>query len=320
YVPEIRDGQVVTHEIYYYPLGYPFMGSLFARIVPKDPFVIPNLISYLAVVACLFQIGLVRFGMIGAFLAVFALVASPFTELTVVPWTSTPGAVATAYWAYIGLARKHLGWVHPVIGAVLLGLTFASRGGGELLLLAPVLLGVFWRFRREPQIVRKWILASFMFVAVVAVDLIATVRIFGTVIQPYFREVTGMVGFDVSSMPLSIWHTLVYPGPGGLGWPSLLMRAPWLALAIVGAVVSLRTASPKRAVDLGLLGGFLVSLVVVGSFNAFNAACLQFHCLHYLKMWFPILSMYAVSSLLSVKFARKFLLERVPPTQLSGEH
>lgn len=306
YVPEIRDGKVIVGAIYYYPLGYPFLGSLFLRYLPKDPFLVPDLIAYLFVVGCVFQVGLVRFGTIGAVAAVLALVASPFTVLTVIPWTSTPGAAATAFVAYLGLGRSRLGWVLPSLGGILLALTFASRGGGELVLLAPVLLGVFWKFRRENHISRKVIVMSLVFLVLAAIDLIVTARIFGTLVQPYFREVAGSVGFDFRKMPGALWRTLVFPGPDGGGWHSLLRSAPWFALAIIGFGARMRR-NRRTSVDLGLLAGFLLSLLVVGSFNAFDAGGLRYYCLHYLKMWFPILSLYSVAGVLALKPTRDIL-------------
>jgi hypothetical protein len=300
---------------YQYPFGYPFLGSLFLGVTPRDPFLIPNLVAFVATVALFFKICQRYLGSTIAVLGTALLMlATPLTNLTVIPWTTTPALIAVTFLAFVALTRERLGYLFALIVGLLLVLMYASRGGGELLFIAPLVIATVWRFRREEKLPLKLLPAAAVFIAGVGINLYWTAEIFGSPVHPYyFRELAR--GWRASSIPSSLWGALVYSGAQGEFWSPLLRDGFWLALAPVGITLAL-FRDKLRPVHLALAVGLLEALLVVAAYPAFNAAHLKFHALHYVKIWFPIAgfySLYTLSTILAKRPANR--TAPTPPAQ-----
>jgi hypothetical protein len=261
---------------------------------------IPNLIAFLVTVGLFFDMCRRYLGEKTALLGSALLVlATPLTNLTVVPWTTTPVLVTVTFLAWVGLTRERLGYWIPVAASLLLALTYASRGGGEVLLLLPLTAAILWKFRAEQQLGIKTLAASLCFLAGVGLNLYWTQEVFGSFVHPYIRVVLR-TGFHPSRIPSSLWGALIYSGEEGSYWSPLFRDGFWLALAPVGLAIAIGRF-PGKAVHLGLLFGLVASLLVIASYPGFDAEHLKFHCLHYLKMWFPVAGFYALLPLSNLR-------------------
>lgn len=294
----IREG-LLDPKLYQYPLGYPFIGSLFLRLTPSDPFIIPNLIAFISAVGLFFKISERYFGTVVATLgSVLLILATPLTTHTVVPWTTTPVLLAVTFWAYIALTREGFGYLVPAFGGGMLALTFAARGGGEILFLLPLGGVLLWRFRREEKLALKVLLLFAVFAVGLAINLNFTEKIFGSFFHPYFRAVL-VRGFHLSRVPSSLWGALIYSGNEGEFWNPLLRDGFWLTLAPFGFVMALIKAE-RKPVHLAILIGLVTGLLVTAAFPAFNAEHLKYHALHYIKIWFPVAGFYALYGVMSI--------------------
>lgn len=291
----IRAGDLRSSQ-YSYPMGYPMVAAPFVNALPNDPFLPVNLAAFVAVVGLFFSTARRFVGRPIAFLAGLFLVlaTTPLVMYTVEPWTSTPAVVTVAWWSYIAFARRRLDLTAIVVGALLLGWTYMSRGGGELVLLAPFGATLAWRHRRDAHFVANLGVLVGILLAVVAVNAFWTHRIFGTYTHPYLNVIAN-VGFEVGRIPSSLWGTVVYSGRQGDYWPPLGLQAFWLVFAPIGMARAIRHGD--RLVHAGMLVSMLIGFVVVGAFYAFTAGALKFHCLHYIKLWLPSLGLYATIGL-----------------------
>lgn len=289
-------GGLLDPKLYQYPFGYPAVGALFLGITRSDPFIVPNLLAFAATIGLFYEICRRYLGNAFAVLGSLLLIAAtPLTDLTVVPWTTTPALLTVAFWAYLALVRQKVGYALAATGGALLAWTYAARGGGEIALLSPLGAALLWHFRKEEKIWIKSLIALGVFVAGAAVNLWWTREVFGSFVHPYFRAVLAR-GFRPSAIPSSLWGALVYSGKEGEFWPPLLRQGFWLILAPVGMVLAVMKAE-RRAVHLALAIGLVATFLVTASFPAFNARHLKFYALHYVKAWFPIAGFYALYSL-----------------------
>lgn len=285
---------------YQYPMGYPMTAAPFVHVL-DDPFLPVNTVSFVVAVGIFFATARRLVGRPLAFVGGLLLaLATPVLVLyTAVPWTTTAALVTIGWWGYVALGRRRLDAVGVVIGALLLGWTYMSRGGGELALLAPLGAAVAWRDRKSPRFFVHVSLFAITLILVIAGNVLWTHAIFGQPAHPYVEAVTE-VGFELDRIPSSLWGGVVYSGRTGEYWPPLGLSAFWLVFAPFGMYVAIRDAARRdRLVHLGMIISIVLGLVVVASFNAFTADALKFHCLHYMKIWLPVLAVYALVAIRS---------------------
>ena len=277
---------------YQYPMGYPMVAVPFVHLLPEDPFLPVNLAAFLVVVGLFFATARRFVGTQLAFVGGLLLVlATPLVDYTTVPWTTTPALLTVGWWTYVAFARRRIDLLAVVVGGLLLGWTYMARGGGEWALLAPFGAAVAWRHRKDDGIVRHVGVLAAIVVAVVAVNAWWTHAVFGKWQHPYFGAVAEF-GFSPSRVPSSLWGTVVYSGPAGDYWPPLGVQALWLAFAPFGMYLAVRRED--RVLHIGMVASIVLGFVVVASFGNYAASALKFHCLHYLKLWLPMLALYAL--------------------------
>lgn len=277
---------------YQYPMGYPMAGVPFVHLLSKDPFLPVNLLSFVVVVGLFFATARRFVGHGLAFVGGLLLVlATPLLAYTAVPWTTTPAVVTVAWWCYVALGRQRIDFLAVVVGGLLLGWTFMARGGGEWILLAPFGLAIAWQHRKAPGIVVHALVLACILVGVVAINALWTQAVFGNYTHPYLRAVAGF-GFELERVPSSLWGTVVYSGRAGDYWAPLALQAFWLVFAPFGMYLAGRRGD--RIVHLGLVVSIALGFVVVASFGNYAASALKYHCLHYLKLWLPVLALYSL--------------------------
>lgn len=284
---------------YRYPYGYPLLAVPFLALTPRDPFLLPNAAAYAATVCLSYAAARERLGRHGAALTVvLLLLASPLTKLTLVPWNTTPALVTAAYWWWLGLRRGTPSTGQAALGGFALALTALSRGGGEVICLAPLVGVTLLRSRRAPGFATRVLVVGGAVLGVAVLSVGATLALFGTPVQPYYQTVTSsQFGFDVTAIPSHLWGTIVGFGAGSGFWPPLLRDAGWLVLAPLGAGLAVRRAAALRAVHVGAVATLVLAFLATGAYGAFKAENLRFFNLHYVKMWLPLLAFYAVAAL-----------------------
>lgn len=292
----IRAGNLDPSQ-YAYPMGYPLAAAPFVDLLPKDPFLPVNLASYLAVVGLFFATARRFVGKQLAFVGgLLFVLASPVLAYTSVPWSTTPAILTVSWLAYTVFGRRRVDLLAVTIGGLLLGWTYMARGGGEWVLLAPFGLAVMWQHRRDPGILARAGLLVAILVAFVGLNALWTRAIFDTFQHPYLKTV-AKVGFEWDKVPTSLWGTLVYSGRRGDYWAPLGLQGLWLVFAPAGVYIAARRRD--AVVHLGMLASIVLGLVVVGAFYAFEAGALKYNCLHYVKLWLPVLALYALIAIRS---------------------
>jgi hypothetical protein len=277
---------------YTYPLGYPALAAVFSGWLVNDPFLPVNLAVFVFTVTSFYLVARALLGKITAvFLTLALMMATPLLYYTVIPWTTTATLPLVMYLLLLGFVKSQLSyWDGVWLGGFGL-LAYTARGGGELLLLMPLALAVIWRHRHS-QLLAKLVLAGGIFMIGALANALVIKHLFGSYLQPYVRAVAD-VGFSLRRVPASLWGTLIFSGRTGDYWPPLILSSPWLLGGLWGSYLAVMRKDEPRIVHLGLITSMLFGLIVTLSFANNNAATLKFNSLHYLKIWFPVLALYA---------------------------
>jgi hypothetical protein len=300
----IREWDLEHSVRYQYPMGYPLAGAPFVHLFPGDPFLPVNLASFLGVVGLFFATAYRWVGkpmaLIGGLLLVLA---TPLTLLTFVPWTSTIAVLTVTFWLYLVLGRQRITYPMALILALLVSWMYMARGGGELVMLAPLGIATVWHFRREPGLIIKVAMAAAILAATVVLNAVWTHALFHQWVHPYIRAV-GKVGFSAHHIPRSLWGTVIYTGETGDWWPPLGTQAFWFVFAPFGMWLAVR----RRDADLhvGYVLSLAVGVLITAAFANFDPTGVKFYCLHYLKLWFPGVALYSM-------IAIRRLLDATPP-------
>lgn len=278
---------------YGYLFGYPLLAAPFAGILHNDPFFVINLVVFVFVIVMTKVISDHLLGRPwGLLVAGSLLLATPLTFLTVVPWTTTATLPAIIYLMYLVFVKDRFSYLDSTVLALLFVLAYMARGGGEVFVMVPLGLSLLWKFRKEPQIWSKTALAA----AILAVGVIGnglwTKAIFGSYIHPYVRY-SALVGFNLRRIPRSFWGTIVFSGRIGQYAQPLLGGAFLFVLAPFGMIIGLMDQT-YRWLHLGMIASMALGFGLITSYNQYSAATLIYSSLHYLKIWFPALTLYAI--------------------------
>lgn len=291
----IRQWDLSDHGNYVYPMGYPLAAVPFLGVLPAHPFFPVNIAAYVTVIGLFYSTATRWVAAPVAFVGgILMMLATPLTILTVIPWTSTPALLATTYWLYVAVGRRRLTYPGVVIGALLFGWMYTARGGGELVLLGPFAVAFLWSFRKERGLVWKGLIALVILGTVAVLNALWTHAIFDQWFHPYLNAVKR-VGFDAKLIPDALWATLFVGGPEAQWHPGLFVQAFWLLLFPIGVYLACRRRD--AVLHLGLIGSVVVGIVVTCAFDNFGAESLKYYSLHYVKLWFPILGLYALIAL-----------------------
>ncbi len=283
-------------QFYQYPLGYPLVGSPFTNRLHSDPFLPFNFTAFVAIIVLFYLTVQELLGQPAAVFGSFLLMlATPLLEYIVTPWTTTPVALTLAFWVYVAFVVRRLRYHHVILGGALLALTYMARGGGELVFMVPLCIAIFFKFWRQPKFWQLATALALVFGSGVALNLWWTHKIFGSYVQPYFKAV-AQYGFSARKVPRTIWSTTIFSGQEGEFWQPLLVRSPWFILSPIGFWISIKNRS-QRWLHVGLALSTIIGVVVTSSFTNYGAFTLKFHSLHYLKLWYPVIGLYAMYAL-----------------------
>lgn len=286
----------LSKETYWYPLGYPLLGAPFYRWLPQHPFLWPNLACVLGIGATFYQIAKRVVAPLEAILLMLVFIAF-YRDLTisslVIPWNTIP----THFLAYsvvllIGLAT-------PVPGRILaatfcVGLIYLCRpGDAACMALIPAI--AICRLPSWTARFRVGAIALAVLLLFHGAVLLVNQAVFGDWSTPY-QKVVADIGFG--SFPILPKLFLMFVDGRPLFEQrdsALLLRFPWLVLAIPGALCILRR---QGIASLGLLLGIAATWVIYLSYNDLWPGNIFIYLLfHYLFWTLPLLALLAYLSL-----------------------
>ncbi len=299
---------------HWYLPGYPLTGAVFARVMPGQPFWIPDLLCLLvsvclgAALSARLSPSWPRARAAGAFTCFVTMALTPrMLEVWAVPWSTTPAVPLTL--AALLLALRFDERPEPrtaglaALATVAVGL-FRPTEAAVLLMTVPPYMA--WR------LVARWpgwrpggatILSASLGAAVAGAILVAAhVSVFGWQPSPYMLG-SAMVGFEWRRIPLQ-WVTLFLSPqpmlatrlPGGIpGGTGMVGSLPWVIPGLVGMAAALITRGPRRGHGLVVAVAGLQTVAYLAYRDMHPDGLWQFENYHYFKLPLLLLGLYTAA-------------------------
>jgi hypothetical protein len=292
---------------HYYPPGYPLLGALFVRLLPMQPFLVPDFVCLLATFWIFIRIcrhltqDPDRGQIFGTVAFLIATLSSPQAVTAWIwPW-STTGSAPLILGALLGILRfdrdprpKVLFWTMLSGGAVVL-----FRPTDAAIVLAFTGMFALWT-RIERRVSRRDVLigaAAAVAGAAIPVAIYAAIHlaIFGLA-RGHYLTATSRMGFNLNLLPWR-WVALVVDPrplfPEGVGLARIF---PWIIPGIAGMALFLLPRKDNRIAP---------HVLVIGTMAAYWVLYLAFVDLqpyglwrysnyHYFKLSQPFLAFYAL--------------------------
>ena len=248
--------------------------------------------------------------------------ATPLTEYFVVPWSTTISTVSFLAIMYIALRNNPISFLDSILSGLSLGLTFAARYVDVVFLLPlalyPILKMDFRSIGKGKTLsqIAKASLGLLLFFVIVVGVLASHYYYFGSIFKtPYHLH--GRPGTNLSDQHIEVYQPKVIMDhlfgqfinpntfharemetiPKRLRTP-LLERSFYLILAPIG-IAYLMLRGGFLLLFPCLIGGIL-ALMIYGMHPGTAPGCLQFHSLHYFKMWYPFLTIMSLVGLVQI--------------------
>ncbi len=298
---------------WYQPL-YPAIGAFSLSLTPNRPFLLPDLIGFVASLSLFVPIaGLLGIGRLLATVLFLVINLGEPTILDgwVIPWNTsltTPllllGLLSAARVA-LGAARRRL-WAAGFGFA--LGLIPALRPTDVLVLMPAAGLAAFAllagpRAGLRPRMREAvGILASAVcgFLPAFLLLLALYVPVFGLRASPYMR-MSSLTGFDLDLLPMHWVMLVVGPRPLFAGLSGLIEVYWWLAPCLAGVIATLvgclrgETSVDRSLVNLMLLAAIVPYWCLYLSYRDLHPTGLwTFHNFHYFVWTLPLLGVYGL--------------------------
>lgn len=283
---------------YYFPLGYSALAAPFVRLMPAQPFLLPDLACVLLTAVLAWRLArrwLSPAGCLGLSVLFIATHASLLRLTMVIPWNTLPVQAAFLGGMLLVLTRRDgpaVAWL-----AALAAVTYWMRPG-DAACFAPLL--VFATLRLPTWRARLgW---GALGVALIAVSAGAmawlNVRTFGHWRTPYEQGTFENIGFFSYPM-LHKAYWLLVDGETFFGeyGTALLWRYPWLFLALPGVVFWIRRD--------GVAGAACVATIALNWALYFNyndfvpSAVFRFSLIHYLVWAFLPLAIVVTATIMA---------------------
>ncbi len=291
-----------------YPAGYALLGAMFVRLTPADPFVVPNLLCWIASLWLFASLGGELAGRTPRARAVSATVFFLVEAVDLralytweIPWTSTPAAALTFASLLLAIRcideTKH--WLGPA-AALLAGLIVLFRPTDALVIMpatATCLLAAAWARAGWRGFGSVLVPAGLAFAAGPLLLVATHLATYGWTLGRYFTN-SRLVGFEWHLLPLR-WVTLLLSPrplyPAGEGFAEVY----WFVLPGLAGIIAAVIADRGRRLRHMVVGGAVIvflclylcyrDLHVLGLFAFKNQ--------HYFKWTLPVLGLYAVGLL-----------------------
>lgn len=279
---------------YWYPLGYPALGALFARLLPAHPFLIPDLGLFMGIAVLFWKICRVWFGRVGSALlgiAVLVVLRQELIVSLVIPWNTIPTHFLAYLAIYLVLTRSNHrpSDTYPI--ALICGIAYLFRPS-DALFLVPILFFPLFSSRSIKEAARSALFS----VLIVGVFVVATgllnLHIFGTWNSPYETVARDKVGFDLANLLRKAYGVFINGSViDGTTDPMLLQRMPWLIWAPFGAFLALVRLKWRF---VGVAGSIALCFLTYLAFNDFYPYRLYgWLLIHYLTWTLPLLALLA---------------------------
>ena len=282
---------------HWYPLGYPLLGAIFAGALPLHPFLIPNLLCFLGIVALIYRLyrsELSRVESVG--LLALVLLQPLVLEHLTIPWTTIPTQLGT----YVVIVRLVL--LPPTrrdfLWSALIAAAVATVRPGDLLFLAPIFLGALLsRGLGDRRALLKDAATAIAIAASGLLFVLATNKlVFGRFWLTPYLEIVRDIGFGTSALGLDSYALLLEARSlFSIDTPVLLARYPWLLLSLPGLLYWARRHGSR---GVGVVVSLALTFLFYLSYNDFDAStAFRFSTIHYLLWMLPIFALFAYLTL-----------------------
>ncbi|HEY0269851.1 MAG TPA: hypothetical protein VGC10_02555 [Sphingomonas sp.] len=286
---------------HWYPLAYPLLAAPFIRIIPQEPFFLPDLALFVATMLT-FATTMRRLG-VSTFAAslLFLLGDMPIrgiSKLWTEPWTTSLSA--PLLWGLIALM---LSIVEPPAGRApprpramfMLGLL-----AGALPLVRPTdgltgtiailfAITMLWRHGRLRMAGLGWLVLGGLVLC--APYLLLHLLIYGPHASEYARAAANQ-GFAFADLPWKAYVLLITASPWFPGSPSLVEAMPWIIPGLAGLGIVWWKGDSRARLALTLIA--LLAVPYSATFLAYTdlqpPGLWKFSNAHYFKWLFPLLT------------------------------
>jgi len=266
---------------YFYAPGYPALGALFFKLTPANPFFVPNLLLVLGAAAAGWRFARRWLSRLQT-LVIGAVFVAGHQEMLVlalvIPWNTIATQLALLAGMWIVLATRgprSVWWL-----TALAGLTHLVRPG-DAACFAPMLV---WAVLRLPAWRDRLVCAAGGMATLGAVVLAVGLMnraVFGTWSTPYESTTWQGIGFFAYPVPSKLFWVFVDGRPFfGETAPALLIRYPWLLLAVPGVIYAVRTEGMAAVAALATLAMNWGLYINYNDF--FPSGIYRFTLIHYL--------------------------------------
>jgi len=296
----------LSPESYIYPLGYPLLAVPFLRVLPRHPFLIPNLFFSVGIVvafyaSCCKVVTRVESAALTLFLVVLsantqtkAIVGGLiWSDSLTIPWNLIPVffAAYVAIWLLIfDTADFRKLWIVSLAIAV----AFFSRPP-DVLFLGLLYLGGLTDLKSLKEKTQGAMILIFPCCLVLATTLVSKWAIFHSLLSPYDIGVST-IGFSLSDLPFK-FYVVFFDGSPIYGYKELLLlpQMPWLLICVPGIIVLAKLTNTKSwflMASIGVCLTFYVSMNGQAAAQTFN-----YHGYRYFVWVFPYLGLCAYLTL-----------------------
>ncbi len=223
---------------HYRPLGYPLLGAIFYRMFGTDAFMVPNLVSFIAIAVAFY--GSCR-SVLTRLESVFLTVGLICTQYgiiwkwLIVPWNNIPAYAGFFFLTWLVIFRR-VTTRSMIVAAIVMGYAFFCRPETGPFLLIIYSAGILdcESLRQRIRLLGFGILTmSFFFV----IESLVKIHVYGSLISPYEKWIGGLAGhfrdlpFRLYQLFLEGSSTYAFPIPG------LIPKMPWIIFSVVGIFV-----------------------------------------------------------------------------------
>ena len=296
------------HQTYSYGLGYPLVAvpALWLGF-NSDPFVFFDLAAFLFAAFAIYRVASHIISRPAGLLAGFGLIfATPLIHYVEQPWNSTVCLVVMST-ILLTLTLKKIKTWHVLVIGLMLGWAFAARYV-DIVWLGPLSLACLYR-QSLKTLARQLIPIAIGASLVILPVLYSQYRVFGSPFRTPYVNHLGLGGaggsdqslgaYDLHRAPVAALALFVSPRLAGShdADRGLLIDMFWAVLFIPGFFVLYRLRPAYRPFIISFTGLGLIASLFYLSFRASTPGSLKYGELHYFKMFWPGVVLFAVAVL-----------------------